>query len=428
MHRLSLASSPLSLSRTRAGLSTNAAAAVAAASLPRHDWTRAEIQVVYDTPLLELVFRAANVHRSYWHPSEVQKSTLLSIKTGGCSENCGYCSQSQHHDTFVKATPTLKSDEIMAAARRAKEAGSTRFCMGSAWREVGNKHAFKRVLEVVKEIDSMGMEVCTTLGMLTAEQAKQLKEAGLTAYNHNLDTSPEYYPKVVTTRTYEERLQTLANVRAAGISVCCGGIIGMGEEDHDRVGLLHVLATMSEHPESVPINALVPVKGTPLGDALIAAGEKATWDDMVRMIATARVVLPRTAVRLSAGRKEFPVSAQALMFLAGANSIFTGDQLLTTANPAFDEDNAMFKLLGLEGKPPHAPARKTPYKLDELLTAHEPPALITRHEAAPEAATAVPSAQDEASLKKLQRLLRVKSGPGMDEFVSAASNAKSGCA
>jgi biotin synthase len=388
---------------------------------------------------MELVFRAAQVHRQYWDPRQVQKSTLLSIKTGGCTENCGYCSQSSHHETFVKPTKTLQSEEILNAARRAKDAGSTRFCMGSAWREVGNKHAFKRVLEVVREINGMGMEVCTTLGMLTAEQAKQLKEAGLTAYNHNLDTSPEYYPKVVTTRTYEDRLKTVDNVRKAGISVCSGGIVGMGEEHSDRIGLLHTLATLQEHPESVPINSLVPVKGTPLGDALIAAGKETTWDEMVRMIATARIVMPRTSVRLSAGRLEYPVAAQAMMFMAGANSIFTGDTLLTTANPTFDKDSDMFRVLGLEGKPPHTQPKASPYTgLQVTMTNQRPKA--TRVSEAAEAPAAAVSASAESpyeapsssttgssALKKAQRLLRIQNGPGMDEFVASSAKAGGGC-
>mmetsp|Transcript_18054 Transcript_18054/g.33344 ORF Transcript_18054/g.33344 Transcript_18054/m.33344 type:complete len:429 (+) Transcript_18054:157-1443(+) len=328
----------------------------------RTDWTREEIQALYDKPLMELVFTAAAVHRVHFHPLEVQQSTLLSIKTGGCSENCGYCSQSQHHKTFVKPTKTMNLDDIMGAAQRAKDNGSTRFCMGSAWREVGNKHAFKKVLEAVKNINGMGLEVCTTLGMLNADQAKQLKEAGLTAYNHNLDTSREYYPKVVTTRTYDDRLNTVKNVREAGINVCCGGIVGLGEEKDDRVGLLHVLATLEEHPESVPINALVPVAGTPLGDHLIKQGRAPGWDDMVRMIATARCVMPKSMVRLSAGRLEFPQAAQALMFMSGANSIFTGDTLLTTPNPEHDVDRGMFATLGLQGKPPHQPHLESPYK------------------------------------------------------------------
>jgi biotin synthase len=366
----------------RAQLSTAAGATAATSSPPststlhgvtgvvRTDWTREEVQAVYDTPLMELVYQASTVHRMFFHPLEVQQSTLLSIKTGGCTENCGYCSQSSHHKTFVKPEPTLPVEEIMAAATRAKEAGSTRFCMGSAWREVGNKRAFNKVLDCVRDINGMGMEVCTTLGMLTPEQARQLKEAGLTAYNHNLDTSPEYYPKVVQTRSYEDRLNTVANVREAGISVCCGGILGMGEEDDDRVGLIHTLATLEEHPESVPLNALVPVPGTPLGDLMIKRGETVTWDEMVRAIATARIVMPKSMVRLSAGRKEFPEAAQALMFSAGANSIFTGDTLLTTANPEFEADKAMFTRLGLKGKAPHAPHLTTPYA--STISTHTP--------------------------------------------------------
>lgn len=241
--------------------------------------------------------------------------------------------------------------EVLEAAKRAKEAGSTRFCMGAAWRELGNKkNAFNHILEMVRGVNGMGLEVCCTLGMLDANQAKQLKEAGLTAYNHNLDTSPEHYPKVITTRSYQDRLDTIANVRDAGISVCCGGILGLGEEETDRVGLLHVLATLPEHPESVPINALVAVEGTPLGDDEVS---RVDGFDMVRMIATARIVMPRTMVRLSAGRLTFSDAEQYLMFQAGANSIFNGDKLLTTSNPEFDEDQALFNKLGLRGKPAH---------------------------------------------------------------------------
>merc|ERR1712238_112868 len=230
----------------------------------RTDRTKQEIADIYSLPFHELMYRASTTHRMYWDPSEVQQCTLLSIKTGGCTEDCSYCSQSTRHKTFVKPTPTMKVEAVLAAAARAKEAGSTRFCMGAAWREMGNKkNAFKHILNMVRGVNGMGMEVCCTLGMLNSEQAQQLKEAGLSSYNHNLDTSPEFYPKVITTRSYEDRLQTIANVRDAGISVCCGGILGLGEEDNDRVGLLHVLATLPEHPESVPINALVSIKGTP---------------------------------------------------------------------------------------------------------------------------------------------------------------------
>lgn len=325
----------------------------------RNDWTKQEIQAIYDLPLMDLVFRAAETHRQYFNAREVQQCTLLSIKTGGCVEDCKYCSQSSKAKTHVKATPTMKTVDVLEMARRAKESGSTRFCMGAAWRNASSetdgsqdRKAFERVLGMVKEVRGMGMEVCCTLGMLTAEQAVKLKDAGLTAYNHNLDTSREYYPEVITTRSYEDRLETIANVRKAGISVCCGGILGMGEKDHDRVGLLHALATMEAHPESVPINALVPIEGTPLKDTGVATPPTAV--EMTRMIATARCVMPGTMVRLSAGRMSFTEAEQALMFMAGANSIFYGDQLLTTSNPEAEKDRAMFKTLGLVGKPPHS--------------------------------------------------------------------------
>lgn len=318
----------------------------------RHDWSKQEIGDIYNLPFYDLIYRASTVHRMYWDPSEVQQCTLLSIKTGGCTEDCSYCSQSTRHKTFVKPTPTMKVQEVLQAAQRAKDAGSTRFCMGAAWRELGNKkNAFNHILEMVRGVNGMGLEVCCTLGMLDAAQAKQLKEAGLTAYNHNLDTSPEHYPKVISTRSYEDRLNTIANVRDAGISVCCGGILGLGEQDTDRVGLLHVLATLPEHPESVPINALVAVEGTPLGNNEDISRVDAF--DMARMIATARIVMPRTMVRLSAGRLSFSEAEQFLMFQAGANSIFNGDKLLTTANPEFDEDQALFQKLGFQGKPAH---------------------------------------------------------------------------
>jgi len=330
----------------------------------KNDWTKEEIQAIYDLPFMELVHRAASVHRTYFDPSEVQRCTLLSIKTGGCVEDCKYCSQSSRHKTAVKATPTLKITEVLERASKAKEAGSTRFCMGAAWRDVGemkDRKAFASVLEMVKGVRELGMEVCCTLGMLTADQAKQLKEAGLTAYNHNLDTSREFYPEIVTTRTYDERLKTLANVRAAGINVCSGGILGLGEKENDRVGLLYTLATLESHPESVPINALVQVSGTPLGNngkenELGASPPTAT--EMTRMIATARIVMPKTIVRLSAGRMSYSMSEQALMFMAGANSIFYGEQLLTTPNPQVEMDNQLFKALGLKGKEPFAPIGK----------------------------------------------------------------------
>ncbi|XP_057847261.2 biotin synthase, mitochondrial [Cryptomeria japonica] len=310
---------------------------------PRYDWTRPQIQSVYDSPLMDLLFHGAQVHRHSHKFREVQQCTLLSIKTGGCSENCSYCPQSSRYDTGVKAQKLMTKDEVIQAAKRAKEAGSTRFCMGAAWRDtVGRKTNFNQILDYVKEIRGMGMEVCCTLGMLEKQQAEDLKKAGLTAYNHNLDTSREFYPSIITTRTYDERLQTLEFVREAGISVCSGGIIGLGEAAEDRVGLLHTLATLPEHPESVPINALLAVKGTPLQDQKPVE----IWE-MIRMIATARIVMPKAMVRLSAGRVRFSMPEQALCFLAGANSIFTGEKLLTTPNNDFDADQLMFKVLGL---------------------------------------------------------------------------------
>lgn len=315
----------------------------------RHDWTRDEIRRLYNHPLLDLVYHGATAHRIYFNPREVQQCTLLSIKTGGCPEDCKYCSQSSSYKTAVKAEKLMGFDDVIESARRAKEAGSTRFCMGAAWRGVSQvgPRQFDRVLQMVSEVRGMGMEVCATLGLLNTEQAKKLKEAGLTAYNHNLDTSKEYYPKVITSRVYEDRLKTLESVREAGISVCCGGIIGLGESHEDRVSLLHTLATLKEHPESVPVNALVANEGTPLEEADTVP----VWD-LCRMIATARVVMPRSMVRLSAGRLGLSEAEQALCFMAGANSIFTGDKLLTTPNPEFSEDTAMFETLGLKGKQP----------------------------------------------------------------------------
>lgn len=330
----------------------------------RMDWTKEEIQSIFDMPLLDLIHRAATVHRTHFNSKEVQQCTLLSIKTGGCVEDCKYCSQSSSHKTAVKATPTMKVFEVIENARRAKESGSTRFCMGAAWRDVGEKSdrkAFGSVLEMVRQVSGMGMEVCCTLGMLTAEQAKQLKDAGLTAYNHNLDTSREFYPEVITTRSYDDRLQTIKNVREAGINVCCGGILGLGEKEKDRVGLLHVLATLPAHPESVPINALVPIDGTPL-----STKETVTALDMARMIATARIIMPKTMVRLSAGRMSFSQGEQALMFMAGANSVFYGEKLLTAPNPETDKDRQLFAALGLQGKPPNT-AALSPVRIDRKM-------------------------------------------------------------
>ena len=308
----------------------------------RTDWSLQEIQDIYNTPLLELIYRAATIHRQYNETGEVQVCTLLSIKTGGCSEDCAYCPQAARYHTNVQVHALMKQEEVMEYAAKAKAAGSTRFCMGAAWREVRDNRDFDRVLEMVKGVNAMGMEVCCTLGMLTEDQAAKLADAGLYAYNHNLDTSSEYYGEIITTRTYEDRLQTLDNVRKAGVSVCCGGIIGLGETHEDRIKMLHTLSTMPEHPESVPVNALVAIAGTPLEH-----NEKVDIWDMVRMIATARILMPKAMVRLSAGRTSMSTSDQALCFMAGANSIFAGDKLLTTPNPSFDEDNAMFQLLGL---------------------------------------------------------------------------------
>jgi len=309
----------------------------------RNNWTIEEIQTVYNTPLLELVYNAASLHREYNDTAEVQVCTLLSIKTGGCSEDCSYCPQAARYNTGVDVHALLKKETVLEYAQKAKDAGSTRFCMGAAWREVRNNKDFDHVLEMVTDVNKMGMEVCCTLGMLTEEQAQKLANAGLYAYNHNLDTSKEHYNEIITTRTYEDRLETLDNVRKAGVTVCCGGIIGLGETHEDRIKMLHTLATMPEHPESVPINALVPVKGTPLEN-----NTKVDIWDMVRMIATARVLMPKTMVRLSAGRSDMGIAEQALCFMAGTNSIFAGDKLLTTPNPSFDDDNAMFQLLGLK--------------------------------------------------------------------------------
>ncbi|KAG2155438.1 biotin synthase BioB [Suillus clintonianus] len=311
----------------------------------RHDWTRQEIQKIYDSPLLDLVFRASSIHRQNHDPSKIQLCTLMNIKTGGCSEDCSYCSQSSRYSTPTTASRLLDIEPVIQAARKAKENGSTRFCMGAAWRDLaGRKRGFERILQMVREVRGMGMEVCTTLGMLTPEQAKQLKEAGLTAYNHNLDTSREFYPQVITTRSYDERLGTISAVRDAGISVCSGGILGLGESDADRIGLIQEVANMPEHPESFPVNALVPIPGTPL-----EGNERVPHHILLRTIATARVVLPGTIIRLAAGRNTLSESEQAMCFMAGANAVFTGEQMLTTPCSPWDEDKAMMGRWGLEG-------------------------------------------------------------------------------
>jgi biotin synthase len=308
--------------------------------------TRDEVASIYRTPVLELIARAAAVHRQFHDPSEVQVCVLLSVKTGGCPEDCAYCPQAARYHTAVDAEPLLPLADVLAAARRAKAEGATRFCMGAAWREVRDNAQFERVLEMIRGVDALGLEVCCTLGMVGEDQARRMKAAGLHAYNHNLDSSAEFYDQIITTRTYQERLDTLANVRRAGLSVCCGGIVGMGETEDDRIAMLHTLATLLEPPESVPVNALVAVEGTPLGQRPAVE----IWD-MVRTIATARILMPRSMVRLSAGRLEMSEAEQALCFLAGANSIFAGERLLTTPNPQVDADHRMFERLGLRPRP-----------------------------------------------------------------------------
>ncbi|NMM50206.1 biotin synthase BioB [Marinigracilibium pacificum] len=309
----------------------------------RNDWTRQEIEEIYNSPILDLIYRAATVHRENNDAQEVQVCTLLSVKTGGCPEDCSYCPQAARYHTDVKVHKLLEVDEVLEKASNAKQNGSTRFCMGAAWREVRDNKDFDKVLEMVKGVNSMGMEVCCTLGMLTEEQAKKLHEAGLYAYNHNLDTSEEHYGDIITTRNYSDRLDTLENVRKAKISVCSGGIIGLGETENDRVAMLHTLSNLPEHPESVPVNALVPVEGTPLEDQ----PKVPVWD-MIRMIATARIIMPKAMVRLSAGRVRMTQEEQALCFMAGANSIFAGDKLLTTPNPEVNEDEELFQVLNLK--------------------------------------------------------------------------------
>lgn len=306
------------------------------------NWTLAAIKEIYETPLLELVYRAATVHRENSDPQEVQKCSLLSIKTGGCAEDCSYCPQSAHHEKKMKGTAYMGLDEVLSEAKRAKESGSTRFCMGAAQTRVRNNGDFENVLEMVKGVKELGMECCVTLGMLDKTQADRLKEAGLTAYNHNVDTSEDFYPKIITTRTYQDRLDTLEAVGDAGISVCCGGILGLGETQEDRIKMLHTLTKLKTPPESIPINALVPCEGTPLERRAALSPL-----ELVRMIATTRIVFPKSRVRLSAGRESLSYSDQALCFLAGANSIFSGEKLLTTPNPQVDRDTEMFNLLGL---------------------------------------------------------------------------------
>ena len=308
----------------------------------RHDWTTAEVRALHDLPLLDLVYRAQTIHREFFGDHKVQLCSLLSVKTGGCPEDCAYCPQAARYHTGVAAEPLMETGEVVAAARQAKEAGATRFCMGAAWREVKDGPQFDRVLEMVRGVKELGLEACCTLGMLTAGQAARLKAAGCDAYNHNLDTSREHYGEIITTRTYEDRLETLRHVRKAGITVCSGGIIGMGESVDDRCGMLATLAAQDPHPESVPINMLVRVQGTPLAEV-----PPVSTVEMVRMIALARILMPRAMVRLSAGRLQMSDEAQLLCMMAGANSIFFGEKLLTTGNPEYLHDMQLLREAGV---------------------------------------------------------------------------------
>ncbi|KAK4645111.1 biotin synthase [Podospora bellae-mahoneyi] len=319
--------------------------AVAAAE-PRYTWSKEETAAIYHQPLMELAFQAAQVHRRFHNPSEVQLCTLMNIKTGGCSEDCSYCAQSTRYQkgTGLQAKRVETVETVLEAARIAKANGSTRFCMGAAWRDMrGRNNSLRNVKEMVSGVRAMGMEVCVTLGMIDAEQAKELREAGLTAYNHNLDTSREFYPSIISTRTYDERLATLGHVRDAGINVCSGGILGLGETDKDRIGLLHTAATLPSHPESFPVNALVPIKGTPLGDR-----KPIDFTSMLRTIAAARIIMPATIIRIAAGRKTMTEEQQAMCFMAGANAVFTGEKMLTTECNGWDDDAVLFERWGLQ--------------------------------------------------------------------------------
>jgi biotin synthase len=317
----------------------------------RTNWSKEEIEQIYYQPILDLIFEGASVHRKYHKPNEIQVCTLLSVKTGGCPEDCAYCPQSVKYQTGLDVHKLMNPQEVIETAKEAKANGSTRFCMGAAWREVRDNKDFDKILEMIQGVNELGLEVCCTLGMVTEEQAIKMKKAGLHAYNHNLDTSKEHYDEIITTRTYEDRLKTLTNIAKANISICCGGIIGMGETHEDRINLIYTLATLPKHPESVPINALVPVEGTPLENQ-----KRVEIWDMLRMIATARIVLPLAKVRLSAGRVNMSMEEQALCFLAGANSIFAGDKLLTTPNNTVDFDQMMFQTLGLVAQKPSVKA------------------------------------------------------------------------
>jgi biotin synthase len=312
----------------------------------RNDWTREEIQKLYDQPFLDLVFEAQRVHREHFPANTIQVSTLLSIKTGKCPEDCKYCSQSAHYDSKLEAEKRIAVDKVIAEAKEAKESGSSRFCMGAAWRNP-HERDMPYVLEMVKEVKALGMETCMTLGMLNQSQAERLRDAGLDYYNHNLDTSREYYSNIISTRTFDDRLNTLDHVRNAGLKVCSGGIVGLGEQKQDRIGLLHELATLPIHPESVPINMLVPIEGTPLEEV-----EKLEVTEWIRTIAVARIIMPKSYIRLSAGRESLSDTDQAMAFMAGANSLFSGDKLLTTPNAGEGRDKVLFSKLGLVAEKP----------------------------------------------------------------------------
>ncbi len=316
-------------------------------TLVKHNWTVEEIKAIYNRPMMELLYEAATVHREHHEPNTVQVSTLVSIKTGGCPEDCAYCPQAARYHTDIKGNSLMSVDEVKEKALQAKSIGSSRVCMGAAWRNVKDGEEFDRVIEMVRTINKLDMEVCCTLGMVTENQAARLAEAGLYAYNHNLDSSENHYEKIISTRSYQDRIDTISNIRKTNVTVCSGGIIGMGESIDDRAGMLAALSTLNPHPESVPINALVPVEGTPLQDQQTVE----IWE-MVRMVATARIVLPLTQVRLSAGRNSMSPEGQALCFFAGANSIFAGEKLLTTPNPDMNEDMKMFEALGLKMQKP----------------------------------------------------------------------------
>lgn len=327
----------------------------------RHNWAKEEILEIYNRPLIDLIYQAATIHRENNDPTEVQVSTLISIKTGGCPEDCGYCPQAARYSTGVEGNDLMSVNQVKAQALRAKEAGSSRICMGAAWRNVKEGKDFDQVVEMVETLNKLDVEVCCTLGMLTENQAKRLANAGLYAYNHNLDSSEEYYKEVISTRAYDDRIKTIDNVRKTNVTVCSGGIIGMGESAEDRAGMLLSLSTMVPHPESTPINALVPVEGTPLEEQETTS----VWD-MVRMVATTRIVLPKTLVRLSAGRTEMSQEGQAMCFLAGAGSIFAGDKLLTTPNPDITEDMKLFEILGLKPRKPYKKGDKPKIVKEEV--------------------------------------------------------------